>query len=62
MSTTQQSSGAGAATLAPALEVRDLSLRIGGAQILEDISFTVPAGQVVGSSAPTVPARPRCST
>src|SRR5699024_6291057 len=30
----------------------DLSLRIGGSQILEDISFTVPAGQVVGVIGP----------
>ena len=43
--------GAGAAT-APALEVRDLSLRIGGAQILEDISFAVPAGEIVGVIGP----------
>ncbi|QDO88502.1 ABC transporter ATP-binding protein [Ornithinimicrobium ciconiae] len=37
---------------ATALEVRDLSLRIGGAQILEDISFTVPTGQIVGVIGP----------
>lgn len=43
--------GAGAAT-APALEVRELSLRIGGAQILEDISFAVPAGEIVGVIGP----------
>nr|WP_114906982.1 ABC transporter ATP-binding protein [Ornithinimicrobium murale] len=34
------------------MEVRDLSLKIGGAQILEDISFTVPAGQIVGVIGP----------
>ncbi|MCK0111821.1 ABC transporter ATP-binding protein [Ornithinimicrobium sp. F0845] len=34
------------------MEVRDLSLRIGGAQILEDISFTVPTGQIVGVIGP----------
>lgn len=43
--------GAGAAT-APALEVQELSLRIGGAQILEDISFAVPAGEIVGVIGP----------
>lgn len=36
----------------PALEVRELSLRIGGAQILDDISFAVPAGQIVGVIGP----------
>jgi branched-chain amino acid transport system ATP-binding protein len=46
-------SDAGAArSAAPALEVRDLSLRIGGAQILQDISFAVPAGQIVGVIGP----------
>ncbi|GGK65928.1 ABC transporter ATP-binding protein [Ornithinimicrobium pekingense] len=40
------------ARAAPALEVRDLSLRIGGAQILQDISFAVPAGQIVGVIGP----------
>lgn len=44
--------GPGAGAAAPALEVQDLSLRIGGAQILEDISFTVPAGQIVGVIGP----------
>lgn len=52
MTTTQPASGAGAATVAPALEVRDLSLKIGGAQILEDISFTVPTGEIVGVIGP----------
>ena len=52
MSTPQQTTSAGAASAAPALEVRDLALRIGGAQILEDISFTVPAGQIVGVIGP----------
>lgn len=49
--TPQDHPGAGAAT-APALEVRELSLRIGGAQILEDISFAVPAGEIVGVIGP----------
>ncbi|WP_420330015.1 ABC transporter ATP-binding protein [Serinicoccus sediminis] len=46
--------GPGTATVAaaPALEVRDLSLRIGGAQILEDITFTIPTGQIVGVIGP----------
>lgn len=46
--------GAGAAgtTPAPALEVKDLSLRIGGAQILEGVSFAVPRGQMVGVIGP----------
>ena len=44
--------GAGAATAAPALEVQGLSLRIGGAQILKDISFAVPTGQIVGVIGP----------
>jgi branched-chain amino acid transport system ATP-binding protein len=48
----QSHSGAGAASAAPALEVRDLSLRIGGAQILEDITFSVPTGQIVGVIGP----------
>ena len=52
MTATQSRSGAGAASAAPALEVRDLSLRIGGAQILEDITFSVPAGQIVGVIGP----------
>ena len=52
MTDVTQVQGAGAATAAPALEVRDLSLRIGGAQILQDISFTVPAGQLVGVIGP----------
>ena len=52
MTSPQPHSNAGAATAAPALEVRDLSLRIGGAQILEDINFTVPAGQIVGVIGP----------
>ena len=52
MTAHQPTSNAGAATAAPALEVRDLSLRIGGAQILEDISFTVPTGQIVGVIGP----------
>lgn len=47
-----QARGAGGAPSAPALEVRDLALRIGGAQILEDISFTVPTGQIVGVIGP----------
>nr|WP_109473774.1 ABC transporter ATP-binding protein [Ornithinimicrobium cavernae] len=34
------------------MEVRDLSLKIGGAQILENISFTVPTGQIVGVIGP----------
>ncbi|WP_425607069.1 ABC transporter ATP-binding protein [Ornithinimicrobium faecis] len=52
MTNTQSGSGAGAATVAPALEVSDLSLKIGGAQILEDISFTVPTGEIVGVIGP----------
>ncbi|MFK5634709.1 MULTISPECIES: ABC transporter ATP-binding protein [unclassified Ornithinimicrobium] len=44
--------GAGAATAVPALEVQELSLRIGGAQILEDITFAVPTGQLVGVIGP----------
>ena len=50
-STTRAGAGAGPAPT-PALEVRGLSLRIGGAQILEDISFAVPTGQVVGVIGP----------
>nr|WP_256839381.1 ABC transporter ATP-binding protein [Ornithinimicrobium sp. HY1745] len=34
------------------MEVSDLSLKIGGAQILEDISFTVPTGEIVGVIGP----------
>lgn len=52
MTGTHQGASAGAGTAPPALEVRDLSLRIGGAQILEDISFTVPTGQIVGVIGP----------
>lgn len=52
MTATQHGAGAGAASTAPALEVRNLSLRIGGAQILEDVSFTVPTGQIVGVIGP----------
>ena len=52
MTASQSHSGAGAASAAPALEVRDLSLRIGGAQILEDITFSVPARQIVGVIGP----------
>lgn len=52
MTSPQPHTSAGAAGAAPALEVRDLSLRIGGAQILEDISFTVPTGQIVGVIGP----------
>ena len=44
--------GAGTATAVPALEVQELSLRIGGAQILEDITFAVPTGQLVGVIGP----------
>ncbi|WP_134773934.1 ABC transporter ATP-binding protein [Ornithinimicrobium flavum] len=44
--------GAGATSAAPALEVQDLSLKIGGATILEDISFAVPAGEIVGVIGP----------
>ncbi|AXH97610.1 ABC transporter ATP-binding protein [Ornithinimicrobium avium] len=45
--------GAGAADrAAPALEVKDISLRIGGAQILQDVSFSVPTGQIVGVIGP----------
>ncbi|MGO0577787.1 ABC transporter ATP-binding protein [Ornithinimicrobium panacihumi] len=50
--TSQAHPGAGAATAAPALEVRDLSLKIGGATILEDISFAVPTGEIVGVIGP----------
>lgn len=51
--TSQAQREAGAASnAAPALEVRDLSLRIGGAQILEDISFAVPTGEIVGVIGP----------
>lgn len=52
MTSPQPHVNAGAATAAPALAVRDLSLRIGGAQILEDINFTVPTGQIVGVIGP----------
>ena len=37
---------------APALEVRGVGLRIGGAQILQDVSFAVPRGQIVGVIGP----------
>ncbi|WP_022926231.1 ABC transporter ATP-binding protein [Serinicoccus marinus] len=47
-----RAAGAASSAPAPALEVRDLSLRIGGAQILEDISITVPRGQIVGVIGP----------
>ncbi|GAA5158745.1 ABC transporter ATP-binding protein [Ornithinimicrobium tianjinense] len=50
-STTPAGAGVGPSPT-PALEVRGLSLRIGGAQILEDISFVVPTGQVVGVIGP----------
>lgn len=51
--TSTHPAGAGAGTSsAPALEVRNLSLRIGGAQILKDIGFTVPTGQIVGVIGP----------
>ncbi|MGC5584333.1 ABC transporter ATP-binding protein [Ornithinimicrobium sp. W1679] len=50
VTTTSDAGAAGSA--APALEVRDLSLRIGGAQILQDVSFAVPAGQIVGVIGP----------
>ncbi|WP_122263178.1 ABC transporter ATP-binding protein [Ornithinimicrobium cerasi] len=53
MTSDRHTAGAGADTSsAPALEVRDLSLRIGGAQILEDVSFAVPTGQIVGVIGP----------
>src|SRR5699024_2404514 len=45
-------SGAAAAEAAAALEVQGLSLKIGGAQILQDISFSVPTGQMVGVIGP----------
>lgn len=49
---TDHGAGAAGAAAAPALEVKDLSLRIGGAQILQDISFAVPTGQIVGVIGP----------
>lgn len=49
---TQEDEGASSPPAPHALEVRDLSLRIGGAQILDGISFTVPTGQIVGVIGP----------
>lgn len=49
---TDHGAGAAGTAAAPALEVKDLSLRIGGAQILQDISFAVPTGQIVGVIGP----------
>lgn len=50
--TTDHGEGAAGTAAAPALEVKDLSLRIGGAQILQDVSFAVPTGQIVGVIGP----------
>ncbi len=50
--TTDHGAGAAGTAAAPALEVKDLSLRIGGAQILQDVSFAVPTGQIVGVIGP----------
>ncbi len=52
MSVHAAGSGAAAAEAAAALEVQGLSLKIGGAQILQDISFSVPTGQMVGVIGP----------
>lgn len=49
---TGRTPGAGAASAAPALEVQELSLKIGGATILEDITFSVPTGEIVGVIGP----------
>jgi branched-chain amino acid transport system permease protein len=44
------------------LEVRGLTKRYGGVVAVDDVSFTVPAGRIMGLIGPTAPARRRAST
>ena len=46
----------------PVLEARGISVRFGGVAALTDVTLSVAAGRVTGSSAPTGPADRRCST
>jgi hypothetical protein len=44
------------------LDLKNISLRFGGVKALTDISFDVREHESAPSSAPTAPARARCST
>jgi hypothetical protein len=44
------------------VDLQNISLRFGGVKALTDISFNVRSTRSAPSSAPTAPARARCST
>ena len=46
----------------PTLRVEGLNKRYGRKYAAHDVDFAMHAGEIVGCSVPTVPARPPCST
>src|SRR5579863_9517371 len=44
------------------LDVRNLSRSFGGLKAVQNVSFKLQRNEILASSAPTAPARPRCST
>ena len=50
-----------AETKTPILETKKLGITFGGLKAVQDFNIQICQGELVGSSAPTAPARPRCS-
>ncbi len=46
----------------PVLDANGVIMRFGGLTAVNNVSLQVNAGEIVGSSAPTAPARPPSST
>ena len=51
-----------AATKTPVLRCQHLGIQFGGLKAVDDFNLEIGESELVGSSVPTAPARPRCST
>jgi hypothetical protein len=56
-----RNAAAGNGAITPVLEIAGVAMHFGGIVALDDVTFAVAAGRIVGLSGLTAPAQPPCS-